>query len=108
MAGLTVTIWPEDQIMTIEEFAVENDLTAEVIETRDGKWYAKISAYTSAHYSSSEQRMVSRQLIVTKQVKGQALAQAELAAQLTALNTIELADGTKVDISSVRVTPGSI
>jgi len=106
MPGIVGHPFPTDHIFTIAAFASAHGLTADITENRDGTWYAKINAYTSAYVDATLQRTIPRQLIVTKNVKTELLAQTELAKQLTALNTIELSDGTKVDISTIRVTPG--
>ena len=108
MSGITVERYPDDQILTLADFATAHDLTVEIVEMRDGKWFAKIDAYTSATYSNAKQNVIPRQLISTPIVKTQTLAQTGLATLLTQLNTVEFEDGTKVDISGVRVTPGEV
>jgi hypothetical protein len=105
MSGVVITEYPTGNILTLAAFVAAHSLTADVIETRDGHWYARLDAYIPASYSSAEKRPVSRRLLSTKQVKTQVLAQTELAAQLTAMSTLELEDGTKLDISAIRVTP---
>jgi hypothetical protein len=105
MPGIVVHAYPTGNIMTLATFASTNSLDVDITELRNGKWFAKINAYAPAYYNSTERKNVPRLQIATKEFGSQAEAQAELAKQLTTLNIIELTNGTKLNISTIRVTP---
>lgn len=97
--AVNVIAYAPEQIVTLDDFTDANDLTAEIVETRDGQWFARLNAFLPPQQDQP------RQQISTKQFATQELAQGELAAILTKSSRIIHADGEIIDVGGIRVTP---